>query len=52
MVAAWLESSFHRANALEPKFRDLGVGVVEQGPESHCERDLAVFSAVFAWRKA
>lgn len=53
MVKSWLESSLggYRANILEPKFRDLGVGVVEHGPESSCDAGLAVFSAVFAWRK-
>lgn len=51
MVDSWLESSVHRANIIEPRFRDLGVGVVEKGPESRCDEGLAVFSAVFAWRK-
>lgn len=51
MVESWLESSVHRANILDSKFRDLGVGIVEKGPESRCEQGLAVFSAVFAWRK-
>lgn len=51
MVETWLESSVHRANLLEPKFRDIGVGIVDEGPESRCDPGLAVFSAVLAWRK-
>lgn len=51
MVKSWLASSFHRTNILEPKFVNLGVGIVEKGPETRCEEGLAVFSAVFAWRK-
>lgn len=52
MVKSWLASPVHRANLLEAKFRDVGVGVLANGPASRCEEGLAVFSAVFAWRKA
>ncbi|WP_313674318.1 CAP domain-containing protein, partial [Mycolicibacterium sp.] len=32
MVAAWLASAPHRANMLDPRFRETGVGVVEGTP--------------------
>jgi len=51
MVESWLESSVHRSNLLKSKFRDLGVGIVEKGPEIRCDEGLGVFSAVLAWRK-
>jgi len=51
MVESWLGSDVHRASILQSRFEDLGVGILEEGPESRCDEGLAVFSAVFAWRK-
>jgi uncharacterized protein YkwD len=34
MVDAWMHSSHHRRNILDPKFRDIGVGVVRGMPDA------------------
>jgi uncharacterized protein YkwD len=34
IVAAWMASSEHRANILNPSFRDTGIGVVPETPSS------------------
>ena len=34
MVGAWMASPDHRANILDPRFRDTGVGVSPQAPQA------------------
>lgn len=51
MLRSWLHSDFHRENVLEPRFRDLGVGVEQAAPESKgCESNFATFTVVFGRR--
>jgi uncharacterized protein YkwD len=33
-VRAWMHSADHRANLLDPRFRDVGIGVAEGAPEA------------------
>jgi uncharacterized protein YkwD len=35
IVASWMKSSHHRANILNPDFRDSGVGIVAQAPSKY-----------------
>ena len=52
MLRSWLHSEFHRENVLDPRFRDLGVGVERTAPESQgCESDFATFAVVFGRRQ-
>jgi uncharacterized protein YkwD len=52
MLRHWLRSGFHRQNMLEPKFRDVGVGVAQGAPDSGgCKTDFATFTVVFGARE-
>ena len=52
MLRRWLRSEFHRENVLEPRYRDVGVGVERTAPESKgCESDFATFAVVFGRRQ-
>jgi uncharacterized protein YkwD len=52
MVANWMATRFHRINILQPKFRDVGVGAVQERVADRCERGYATFAVVFGWRDA
>ena len=41
IVASWMKSPDHRANILNPDFRDSGIGVVAQAPQPVLERPSA-----------
>ncbi len=51
MVANWMHVVYHRINILDPDFRDIGVGVVQERVVGRCEKDYATFAVVFAARK-
>ncbi|MGH2954257.1 MAG: CAP domain-containing protein [Solirubrobacterales bacterium] len=50
MVRNWLDIRFHRMNLLGAKFRDVGIGAAQGGPEDRCKKGFATFTAVFGWR--
>jgi uncharacterized protein YkwD len=54
MVAAWLESAYHRKNLLGKNFRDIGTGLAKGAPEVQpaCQgKGFMTFSVLFTWRK-
>lgn len=51
IVRSWMESSGHRANMLERRFRDLGVGVVAGAPVREGYRVAATYVHDFAVRR-
>jgi uncharacterized protein YkwD len=50
MVANWMGTKFHRVNILERRFREVGVGVVQERVKGRCERGYATFAVVLGWR--
>jgi uncharacterized protein YkwD len=52
MVANWMATRFHRVNILQPKFREIGVGAVQDRVKGRCERGYATFAVVLGWRDA
>jgi uncharacterized protein YkwD len=51
MVANWMASNGHRADILEPKYHELGVGVVGRRVKSRCEKGYATFAILLGWRE-
>lgn len=51
MVANWMAIQFHRANILEKKFRDVGIGVVRRRTPGKCKAGHSTFTLVFGFRK-
>jgi uncharacterized protein YkwD len=49
IVRSWMHSPGHRANILNPKFREIGVGVVTGAPEPGTE-NAATYSTSFGTR--
>lgn len=47
MVVAWMHSPEHRANILQPRFRDVGVGVVHRATDGS---PGATMTTSFGWR--
>ena len=52
MVANWMATRFHRVNILEPRFHEIGVGVVGERVKGRCEKGYATFTVVVAWNDA
>jgi uncharacterized protein YkwD len=51
IVEAWLRSPGHRDNVLRPRFREIGVGVLEAAPEVGWEGSSPVtYVHAFGWR--
>lgn len=50
MVKAWMNSPGHRANILNPSFRDLGVGYTKGRPGRKGDRNAATFTTDFGLR--
>jgi len=48
VVNAWYASSGHRANMLDPSFEDIGVGFVEQSPDTGSVNYTEYWTQVFA----
>ncbi len=51
MVDNWLASNAHRLDILEPKYRELGIGVVGRRVKSRCDKGYATFSLLVGWRR-
>lgn len=47
MMVAWMQSPEHRANILQPRFRDVGVGVVRRATDGAAG---ATMTTSFGWR--
>lgn len=47
MVVAWMNSPEHRANILQPRFRDVGVGIVRRATDGAAG---ATMTTSFGWR--
>ena len=47
IVVGWMNSPGHRRNILEPRFREVGVGVVPRPPESLAGRRAATYTTDF-----
>jgi uncharacterized protein YkwD len=48
IVALWMESPGHRANVLEPGYREIGVGLAFEAPEPQDEpRQAAIYTTTF-----
>src|SRR4051794_3444961 len=53
MVASWMQSAEHRANVLNPRFADIGIGTVRGGPAVSTARPARVtITTDFGWRTA
>jgi len=50
-VASWMASSAHRAAMLSSSYRELGVGVTIGSPTSGGERNSAIYTAAFGYRR-
>lgn len=51
MVSRWMGSPLHRANILNKKFKDAGVGSSQGRVSSRCSKNYATFTIVFGFRK-
>ena len=49
IVRSWMNSPGHRANILNPRFREIGIGVVEGGPEAGTDQ-AATYATSFGTR--
>ena len=49
IVRSWMQSPGHRANVLQPKFREVGIGIVRRLPVAHGGRG-ATYAAEFGAR--
>jgi uncharacterized protein YkwD len=48
IVSLWMTSPGHRANVLEPKYREIGIGFAFQAPEPQDEpRQAAIYTTTF-----
>jgi uncharacterized protein YkwD len=48
IVALWMKSPGHRANVLEPDYREIGIGLAFQAPEPQDEpRQAAIYTTTF-----
>jgi uncharacterized protein YkwD len=48
IVALWMQSPGHRANMLEPDYREIGIGLAFQAPEPQDEpRQAAIYTTTF-----
>ena len=50
MVASWMATQFHRINLLEPRYKDLGIGVSQRRVKGRCKKGYATFAVVFGSR--
>lgn len=50
-VASWMASSSHRAALLSASYRELGVGVAIGSPTGGGERNTAIYTANFGYRR-
>jgi uncharacterized protein YkwD len=50
IVRAWMRSSGHRRNMLNPRFREMGIGVLANGPV-HTEQPAATYTTTFGIRR-
>ncbi len=50
MVASWMATQFHRINLLEPRYKDLGIGVSRHRVKGRCKKGYATFAVVFGSR--
>jgi uncharacterized protein YkwD len=48
MVELWMESPGHRANILEPRYREIGIGMAYQAPEAQpVPKQAAIYTTTF-----
>jgi uncharacterized protein YkwD len=50
IVRAWMNSPAHRRNMLDPRFREIGVGVIANGPV-HTDIPAATYTTTFGIRR-
>ena len=48
IVSLWMKSPGHRANILEPRYREIGIGMAYQAPEPHPDpNQSAIYTTTF-----
>ncbi|MFN2612883.1 MAG: CAP domain-containing protein [Solirubrobacterales bacterium] len=51
LMVAWMDSPLHRANILEPRFREIGIGLEWGSPQNPTETNAALVTTDFGYAK-